>query len=250
MAFGEREQPQRDSQTEETSSEVEASSLSEHRARLAALARRRNEAVHAYDATAADLEALAAEAYHAGLSITEIAQTLGVSRPTVYSFLDRAERAGVSRPRSAHVRGGTSAVSQWRFEIHPTSGGFIWRLVAANGQIIAYSETFSTASYARRAADAVRRHAPSADIYELSGPHRAVRSAPTNKRTVSPKEAGGWEVRKPGASRASSQHQTQAEAQSAARRYLARAGGGELITVGRDGRIREQDTVHPGRDTR
>jgi hypothetical protein len=69
-----------------------------------------------------------------------------------------------------------------------------------------------------------------------------------NRRIVSPNPQGGWDVNKPGASRASSHHDTQASAQGAARRYLHNEGGGELITQGRDGRIRDKDTVPPGND--
>jgi hypothetical protein len=69
-----------------------------------------------------------------------------------------------------------------------------------------------------------------------------------NRRTVSPSSEGGWDVQKPGASRVSSHHDTQSDAQSAARRYLTNEGGGELVTQGRDGRIRDKDTVAPGHD--
>ncbi|MGH2964022.1 MAG: DUF2188 domain-containing protein [Solirubrobacterales bacterium] len=72
--------------------------------------------------------------------------------------------------------------------------------------------------------------------------------ARANRRTVSPDTEGGWSVHKPGASRASSHHDTQADAQGAARRYLHNDGGGELVTQGRDGRIRDKDTVPPGHD--
>lgn len=69
-----------------------------------------------------------------------------------------------------------------------------------------------------------------------------------NRRTVSPNPEGGWDVHKPGADRASSHHDTQSEAQAAGRRYLHNEGGGELITQGRDGKIRDKDTVSPGND--
>lgn len=69
-----------------------------------------------------------------------------------------------------------------------------------------------------------------------------------NRRIVSPNPGGGWDVDKPGASRASSHHGTQADAQPAARKYLHNEGGGELITQGRDGRIRAKGTVAPGND--
>jgi hypothetical protein len=73
--------------------------------------------------------------------------------------------------------------------------------------------------------------------------------AQPNRRFVSPSPDGGWDVNKPGASRASSHHDTQADAQAAARRYLHNEGGGELVTQGTDGRIRAKDTVSPGHDT-
>ncbi len=69
-----------------------------------------------------------------------------------------------------------------------------------------------------------------------------------NRRIVSPNSGGGWDVNKPGASRSSSHHGRQSDAQSAARGYLRNSGGGELITQGRDGQIRAKDSVSPGRD--
>ena len=70
-----------------------------------------------------------------------------------------------------------------------------------------------------------------------------------SKRTVTP-HPEGWSVEKPGASRASSVHSTQQEAIDAARGYLQREGGGELAIKGRDGRVRDQDTIPPGNDPR
>lgn len=72
--------------------------------------------------------------------------------------------------------------------------------------------------------------------------------AQPNRRFVSPNPEGGWDVKKPGASRASSHHDTQAEAQAAGHRSLDNEGGGELITQGRDGQIRDKSTVPPGHD--
>lgn len=69
-----------------------------------------------------------------------------------------------------------------------------------------------------------------------------------NRRNVTPSGGGDWAVNRPGASRASSLHPTQSEAIRQARESLARDGGGELTIHGRDGRIRDSDTVSPGRD--
>lgn len=52
---------------------------------------------------------------------------------------------------------------------------------------------------------------------------------------------GAWAVRGEGSRRASSVHETQAEAIAAAR-AIARNQGTELLIHGRDGRIRERDS--------
>lgn len=67
-----------------------------------------------------------------------------------------------------------------------------------------------------------------------------------NSRTVTP-AGDDWTVDKPGASRASSRHDTQAEA-IAARGYLQNEGGGELKIKGTDGKVRAQDTIPKGND--
>ncbi|MNP03844.1 hypothetical protein D3C76_957420 [compost metagenome] len=67
-------------------------------------------------------------------------------------------------------------------------------------------------------------------------------------RTISRRSDGTWENKRNDASRASSVHDTQAEAQKAAREMLKNQGGGELTTKGVDGRIRDKDTVAPGND--
>lgn len=67
-------------------------------------------------------------------------------------------------------------------------------------------------------------------------------------RHVVPNPEGGWDVRKPGASRASTHHDTQQQALDRAREIVANNGGGEVRTHGRDGRIRDSDTIPPGND--
>lgn len=58
----------------------------------------------------------------------------------------------------------------------------------------------------------------------------------------------GWAVRKPGGDRASSVHDTHAQAIDRAREIIRNDGGGELRIQGRDGRWRDSDTVPPGND--
>lgn len=67
-------------------------------------------------------------------------------------------------------------------------------------------------------------------------------------RMVYKDDDGRWANKRNDASRASSKHRTQKEAQDAARRMLQNQGGGEVTTKGVDGRIRDKDTVPPGKD--
>ncbi len=68
-----------------------------------------------------------------------------------------------------------------------------------------------------------------------------------NDRTVY-KTDDGWADKRNSASKPAKIHHTQAEAIAAARKTLARTGGGELTTKAVDGKIRSKDTVPPGRD--
>lgn len=71
-----------------------------------------------------------------------------------------------------------------------------------------------------------------------------------NNRHVVPNSNGGWDVRGPNAERASSHHDTQAEAEARAKEIVGNAGGGEVRIHRPDGRIRDSDTVAPGNDPR
>lgn len=71
----------------------------------------------------------------------------------------------------------------------------------------------------------------------------------TNSYHVTPRDEG-WAAQRAGADRASSLHDTQAEAIAAAREYLGNQGGGELNIHGRDNKIRAKDTVPHGNDPR
>jgi hypothetical protein len=71
-----------------------------------------------------------------------------------------------------------------------------------------------------------------------------------SKRIVQHREDGNWEVRAPGADRASAIVSTQAEGIDRARDILANSGGGELQVRALNGTIRQQDTIAPGNDPR
>lgn len=71
-----------------------------------------------------------------------------------------------------------------------------------------------------------------------------------NKRIVQRRDDGNWEVRNPGASRASAVTSTQSDGIAKARDILSKDGGGELQVRSLKGTIRSQDTISPGNDPR
>lgn len=70
----------------------------------------------------------------------------------------------------------------------------------------------------------------------------------SNNRHVVPNPKGGWDVKAPGSKRASAHSETQAQAERRAKQIVRNSGGGEVRVHGRDGRIRDSDTVAPGND--
>jgi hypothetical protein len=77
------------------------------------------------------------------------------------------------------------------------------------------------------------------DATSIRGPRRL------SRRYVVPNPRGGWDVKKPNATRSSGHFATQKEAKNMARRIVRRLGGGEVTTQGSDGRIRNSDTIPP-----
>lgn len=67
-------------------------------------------------------------------------------------------------------------------------------------------------------------------------------------RTVYRRADGQWTNQRNDNDRPSSLHSTQRSAEDAAREMLENQGGGELTTMGRDGKIRSKDTIAPGND--
>ncbi|MFH2012775.1 MAG: DUF2188 domain-containing protein [Pseudomonadota bacterium] len=67
-------------------------------------------------------------------------------------------------------------------------------------------------------------------------------------RMVYRRPDGTWVNKRNDSDKASSLHETQKEAEQAARDMLKKQGGGELITKGLDGKIRSKDTIAPGND--
>lgn len=67
-------------------------------------------------------------------------------------------------------------------------------------------------------------------------------------RAVYRRQDGQWANKRNDSDRASSLHDTQQDAEIAAREMLRNQGGGELTTMGRDHKIRSKDTIAPGND--
>lgn len=70
----------------------------------------------------------------------------------------------------------------------------------------------------------------------------------SNARMVYRMRDGQWANKKTDAGKAASLHETQIAAEKSARAMLKNSGGGELITKGRDGKIRSKDTIPPAPD--
>jgi hypothetical protein len=62
------------------------------------------------------------------------------------------------------------------------------------------------------------------------------------------KESGQWKATREGAKRASVLTDTQKETERLAKKLSANSGGGEVRIHGRDGKIRDSDTVPPAND--
>lgn len=69
-----------------------------------------------------------------------------------------------------------------------------------------------------------------------------------NDRTVYRRSDGMWANDKKGSRKPSTIHDTQKGAEQVAKRMLNNQGGGELTTMGLNGRIRSKDTIAPGND--
>lgn len=68
-----------------------------------------------------------------------------------------------------------------------------------------------------------------------------------NNYHVTPHSNRGWSVRREGGDRRTFSP-TQKSAEKIAKQYATNSGGGEVVIHGRDGRIRDKDTMAPARD--
>lgn len=64
------------------------------------------------------------------------------------------------------------------------------------------------------------------------------------------KDGDDWVAKRDNSDRASSRSSTQADAYADAKRFASNAGGGEVTIHGRDGSIRDKNTIAPAKDPR
>ena len=69
-----------------------------------------------------------------------------------------------------------------------------------------------------------------------------------NYNVFKDKDTGQWAAKRQGADRVSGFADTQKEAEKLAKELAASSGGGEVRIHGRDGKIRDSDTVPPAND--
>lgn len=70
----------------------------------------------------------------------------------------------------------------------------------------------------------------------------------SNRRTVYKRDDDKWANKNDNATRPANVHDTQKEAQKAAKQNLVNQGGGELTTIGVHGQIVSKDTIAPAKD--
>lgn len=69
-----------------------------------------------------------------------------------------------------------------------------------------------------------------------------------NYNVFKDKETGKWAAKRQDADRAGALVDSQKKAEQLAKQFAANSGGGEVRIHGRDGKIRDSDTVPPGND--
>lgn len=77
----------------------------------------------------------------------------------------------------------------------------------------------------------------------------ATPKANTVKHVVPDKKAGDWKVKDPGKSKPAAAATTQAKAEKTAKKQVSDAGGGQVVIHDKKGRIRDADTVKPGKES-
>lgn len=70
----------------------------------------------------------------------------------------------------------------------------------------------------------------------------------SNYHVSKSKDTGKWNIQKEGGAKSSGSANTQNEAEKIAKGYASNSGGGEVRIHGLDGKIRDSDTVAPGKD--
>jgi hypothetical protein len=161
--------------------------------------------------------------------------------PELMSAAEISEELGISRQRVHQLR----ATSGFPAPMVDLRGGAVWDAAAVRKFNQEWARRPGRPLRAASSEDGVRVLRPAA-VRQVKLPmfgKEFVVSHGPNSREVVPNPDGGWDVKKPGAARASAHYDKQSDAVDRARDILKNDGGGELRTHGRDGKIRSSDTI-------
>jgi len=162
--------------------------------------------------------------------------------PELMSAAEISEELGISRQRVHQLR----ATSGFPAPLVELRGGAVWDAAAVRKFDREWSRKPGRPLRVANSVEDVVRPMRSAAIRQVKLPmfgKEYVVSPSRNSREVVPNPDGGWDVKKPGAARASAHYDKQSDAVDRARDILKNDGGGELRTHGRDGKIRSADTI-------
>ncbi|WP_332107473.1 DUF2188 domain-containing protein [Mycobacterium simiae] len=159
--------------------------------------------------------------------------------PELMSAAEIADELDVSRQRVHQLRG----MAGFPAPLADLRGGAVWDAAAVRQ----FHKSWVRRPGRPRSENTGHRLAAIRRV-DLATALKEVTMAGPNSREVVPNPDGGWDVKKPGASRASAHYDRQSDAVDRARQILGNDGGGELRIHGQDGKIRASDTIAPGND--
>lgn len=153
--------------------------------------------------------------------------------PELMSAAEIADELEVSRQRVHQLR----AMAGFPAPLADLRGGAVW-----DAATVRQFRDSWTRRPGRPKNVMIRRRSAAVRRADLATALNEVPIAERNSREVVPTD-GGWDVKKPGAGRASAHYDRQRDAVDRARQILKNAGGGELRIHGRDGKLRNSNTI-------
>jgi transcriptional regulator with XRE-family HTH domain len=190
--------------------------------------------------------------------LNAVRHSLGVSQKEL------AQRLGLTEGRMSQILSGSSGLTLstlaafgWatglRFELVPkpiedeTQADLAW-LTRLREVIADEGAREDTATQAKSGRVTQRRRSRRVLASNIRSQTKGDESMPRNERHVVPGSGGGWNVKAPKSDRSSGHFDRQSDAIDRAREIVGNSGGGEVVIHGRDGRVRDSDTIAPGND--